>query len=71
MVLITRVPAQIHRRVTANCDEMRVFRFSEPNVLTYFGQMNGHLPSMLPTLPQYGFALWQQGKEPVVTGGRR
>lgn len=70
MVFITRVPAQIHRKITANCDEMRVFRFSEPNVLSYFGSMNGHLPAMLPTLPAYSYALWQQGKDPIQTGGR-
>lgn len=72
LVTISRVPAQVNRKVTANAQEMRIFRQSEPNVLSYFADKGGKsLADMLPTLGDYEYVLWQDGKVPAVAGGRR
>ncbi len=72
LVMISRMPAQVNRKVTANCQEMRVFRQSEPNVLSYFQDKAGKsMSDMLPKLGDYEYVLWQDGKRPIVAGGRR
>jgi hypothetical protein len=71
MVMISRMPSQVNRLLTQGCDEMRVFRQTEPNVLKYFAAKSETTAALLPGLRDYEFVLWQDGKEPIVTGGRK
>lgn len=72
LVAISRLPAQVHRKLTGNVQEMRIFRQSEPNVLRYFADKAGQsMAQMLPQLGDYEYVLWQDGREPVIAGGRR
>jgi hypothetical protein len=71
MVMISRMPSQVNRLLTQGCDEMRIFRQTEPNVLKYFAAKSETTAAMLPGLRDYEFVLWQDGKEPVVAGGRK
>jgi hypothetical protein len=71
MVMLSRMPSQVNRLLTQGCDEMRVFRQTEPNVLSYFADKSAAMSAMLPGLGDYQYVLWQDGKTPVVSGGRK
>src|SRR5665213_2653137 len=60
LVAISRLPAQVNRKLTANCQEMRIFRQSEPNVLQYFQDKIGkHATDMMVNLRDREYVLWQ------------
>lgn len=71
MVMMSRVPAQVNRLLTGMCDEMRIFRQSEPSVVDYFAAKSESAARLIPTLKQWQYVLWQEGKTPVVAGGKR
>ncbi|MBS1815747.1 MAG: ATP-binding protein [Acidobacteria bacterium] len=70
-IFISRVPAQVHGLIRSQASEMRIFRSTEGNVLSYFRQRDEALAQLLPTLGDFEYALWQDGKTPVRAGGRR
>jgi hypothetical protein len=71
MVMMSRMPSQVNRLLTNGCDEMRLFRQTEPGVVGYFRMKSETAAAMLPGLKDYEFVLWQDGKEPITQGGRR
>jgi hypothetical protein len=72
VVSLSRFPAQVARKITANSQEMRLFRQSEPTVIGYYADKIGRVQAeCLPMLEDYTYLLWQDGREPVVAGGRR
>jgi hypothetical protein len=71
MIMLSRMPSQVNRLLTQGCDEMRLFRQTEPTILKYFRDKSESAAALLPTLKTYEYVLWQDGKEPVVQGGRR
>jgi hypothetical protein len=71
MVMMSRMPSQVNRLLTQGCDEMRLFRQTEPGIIAYFRAKSESASTLLPTLKDYEYVLWQDGKEPVIAGGRR
>lgn len=71
MVMMSRMPSQVNRLLTQGCDEMRLFRQTEPGIIAYFKAKSESAAALLPTLQTYEYVLWQDGKNPVVQGGRR
>lgn len=72
LVMLSRFPAQVHRKVTTNCQEMRLFRQDEPNVIAYYSdKLGGQHAARIPQLGDYEYLLWQDGRTPIVAGGRR
>jgi hypothetical protein len=71
MVMLSRMPSQVNRLLTQGCDEMRIFRQTEPGILAYFRAKSESAAALIPTCGDFQYVLWQDGKEPIITGGRR
>lgn len=71
MVSMSRFPTQVHPAIRSQAREMRVFRSDDPNYVGHFASKDGRFATMLPALGDFEYVLWQDGREPVIAGGRR
>ena len=70
-VFMSRFPTQVNTTVRSQAQEMRVFRSDDPNYVKWFRDKDARIAVLLGQLHDYEYVLAQDGRTPVIAGGRR